>query len=98
MSTICAFDDRKSKYDVYRGKDCVKKFYESLKEHAIEIINFKIKKLMLSTKKSLSHMLIKTTVAFAKENLKIWILKNTLKFKIVVTILNAEVLYILHVI
>ena len=84
MSTICAFDDRKSKYDVYRGKDCVKKFYESLKEHAIEIINFKIKKLMLSTKKSLNHMLIKTTVAFAKENLKIWILKNTLKFKIVV--------------
>ena len=73
MSTICAFDDKKSKHDVYRGQDCIKKFYESLKEHAIEIINFKIKKLILSTKKSLNLMLTKTTAAFAKENLKIWI-------------------------
>ena len=35
---------------MYRGKDCMKKFYEFLKEHAMKIINFKKKKLKLLTK------------------------------------------------
>ena len=41
MSTIWAFDDIKNKHDLYRGKDCMKKFCESLKGHAIKIIYFK---------------------------------------------------------
>ena len=32
------------KLDVYRGKDCMKMFCESLREHALKIINFKKKK------------------------------------------------------
>ena len=33
------------RHDVYRGKDCMKKFCESLREHAMKIINFKKKKM-----------------------------------------------------
>ena len=32
------------KHDVYRGKYCMKRFRESLREHAMEIIKFKKKK------------------------------------------------------
>ena len=39
-----------NKHDVYRGKDCLKQFCESLREHSIEIINFKKKKMKLFTK------------------------------------------------
>ena len=33
-----------TKDDVYRGENCIKKFCESLGEHAIEMINLKKKK------------------------------------------------------
>ena len=38
-------------HDVYRGKYCMKRFCESLREHAMKIINFKKKKMRLSIKK-----------------------------------------------
>ena len=44
MSTISSFKDIENKHDVYRGKDCMKTFCESLREHAMMIINFKEKK------------------------------------------------------
>ena len=34
----------KNKHDGYKGKDCMKKFWEALREHAIKIINFIKKK------------------------------------------------------
>ena len=45
MSTISSFRTTENKHDVYRGKDCIKKFSESLKENSVEIINFKKEKL-----------------------------------------------------
>ena len=33
-------------YDVYRGKDCMEKFCEFLRDHAMKIINFRNKKKM----------------------------------------------------
>ena len=33
-----------NKHDEYRGKDCMKNFCESLREHALKMINFKKKK------------------------------------------------------
>ena len=39
----------KNKHDVYKGKDCMKKFCESLREHAIKIINLIKKKRRLLT-------------------------------------------------
>ena len=45
MSTTSSFKSIESKHDVYRGKDCMKNFCESLREHAMKITNFKGKKL-----------------------------------------------------
>ena len=39
MSTISLFRSIENKHDVYRGKDCMKKFCELLREHAMKIIN-----------------------------------------------------------
>ena len=44
ISTILASNIIKNKHDVYRGKDCMKKFCESLKAHKMEIGNFTKKK------------------------------------------------------
>ena len=40
----------KNNHDVSRGKDCMKKFCEFLREHTMKIINFKRKKIKLLTK------------------------------------------------
>ena len=40
MSTISSFTSIENKRDVCRGKDCMKKFCESLREYAMEIIFF----------------------------------------------------------
>ena len=50
MSTISSFRSIKYKHDVYSGKNCMKKFCEFLREHAINTINFKQKKMKLLTK------------------------------------------------
>ena len=50
MSTISSFRSIENKHDVYRGKDCMKKFCESLREHTMKIINFRRKKMNLLTK------------------------------------------------
>ena len=49
MSKILSFKGIENKHDEYRGKDCMKKFCESLREHAMEKINFEKKKLKLLT-------------------------------------------------
>ena len=43
MSTISSFRSIENKRDVYTGKDCLKKFCESLRENAMKIINLKKK-------------------------------------------------------
>ena len=43
MSTIFSFKSMENKHDTYREKDSVKKFYESLREHRIEIFTLKRK-------------------------------------------------------
>ena len=40
MSTISSFRGIANKHGVYKGKDCMKKFCEYLREHAMKIINF----------------------------------------------------------
>ena len=50
MSTISTFRSIENKHDIYRGKDCMKKFCEFLTEHAMKIINLKKKKMKLLTK------------------------------------------------
>ena len=44
MSAIWGFGYIKDKHTLYRGKDCMKKFCESLREQAKSIIDFEKKK------------------------------------------------------
>ena len=53
MSTIWAFDNTENKHTLYRGEDCMKKFCESLREHAKNIIDFEKKKMLSLTKEEL---------------------------------------------
>ena len=43
MSTTSSFKNIENKYDVYRGEDCMKTCCQSLREYAMEIINFRKK-------------------------------------------------------
>ena len=43
MSAISSFKSIENKHHVYRGKHCMKRFCESLREHAMKIIKFKKK-------------------------------------------------------
>ena len=42
----CSSDTTKTKLDCYRGKDCMKRFCKSLKEHVIKIINYEKKEMI----------------------------------------------------
>ena len=46
MSAIWAFDNIENKHTFYCGKGCMKKFCESLREHAKNIIDFEKKKML----------------------------------------------------
>ena len=55
-STILNFDSVECKHDLYRVEDCMKNFYSSLKENAINIIDFEKKKMLpLKKEKLKSH-------------------------------------------
>ena len=41
MSIISSLKTIEIKYDVYRGKYCIQKYCEFLREHAMQIINLK---------------------------------------------------------
>ena len=59
MPKLSSFKSRDNKHDVYRGKDCMKKFCESLREHAVKIINFKTKKKLLTKEQQESYKNVK---------------------------------------
>ena len=50
MSAITSFKSIENKHDIYKSKDFIKKVCETLREHAMKIINFKKKKMKLLTK------------------------------------------------
>ena len=50
MSARSLFKSIENKHDVCEGKDCMEKFCKSLREHAMEIIDFKKKKMKFLTK------------------------------------------------
>ena len=51
MPTIWGFDHIKDKHTLYRGKDCMKKFCESLREQAKSIIDFFKKNVTVNKKR-----------------------------------------------
>ena len=102
MSIILSFKSIENKHDIYRGKDCIKKFCESLRKHTMKIINFKKKKKWSYWQKSSRNpMKMQKSVIFVRKNLKInrWKLKNITKLMIIVIIQgNIEVVRIAYVI
>ena len=44
MFTNCSFDVTENKLDYYRGRDCIKKLCEKVKDHALKVINYKKKR------------------------------------------------------
>ena len=54
-STISSLKTIENKLDVNRDIDCVKKFCESLRQHAMKIINFKKIKMKPLTKKQYNN-------------------------------------------
>ena len=56
MPTIWGFDHIKSEHTFYRGKGCMKRFCQSLREHSQRKIGFEKKKVLpLINKKLKSH-------------------------------------------
>ena len=53
MPTIQGFDHRENKHALHHGKDCMKRFCDSLKKHAKNKILFEKKKYLLLTKEEL---------------------------------------------
>ena len=56
LFTHCSFNATKNKVDCYRGKDCMKSFFNSLKKHGRKIINYEKKEMIpLAYKENKSH-------------------------------------------
>ena len=53
--THCSFDESKNKLDYYRGDDCMKKFCNDLRAHAMKIINYEKKKMISLTTEEKIH-------------------------------------------
>ena len=85
MPAIFLFRSIENKHDIYSGKDFMKKFCDSLREHPMKIINFKKKKWSYYQKISKNHIKMQKFVIFVKKNLKtnIWKIKNTVKLDII---------------
>ena len=69
MSVLSSFKSIENKHDVYGVKDCMKKFCEFLREHAMKIINFKKKK-KFSTKEQKKLYEMQKSVIFVEKNWK----------------------------
>ena len=69
MSAASSCRSIENKNDLYRGKDCTKSLCEFLREQAIKIINFRNKKIRLSTKEQQeSYENAKICCIFFKKN------------------------------
>ena len=100
MSTISLSRSIENKQDVYSGKDCVKKFCESLREHAMKIISFKKKKMKALIKEQLESYENPKICYISKEKFESKCLKgkNIIKLEIIVIIHgDIEVLSIAYV-
>ena len=75
MSKISSFKGLENKHNVGRGKICFEKFCESLREHAVKVINFKKKKMKLLTNKQKELYKNAKFAIFVKKSLKTNILK-----------------------
>ena len=88
MSTISWFKSIENKHDLYKGKDCMKTFCESLWEHKMKKIDFKKKKMKLLTKEQQESCENAKTCYICKETIE-----NIRKKK---DIVKLEILFIIQ--
>ena len=82
MSTISSFQSIENKHNVYKGKDCMKKTCESLREHIMKIINFKKKTMKLLTKEQQESYKNANICYIFKEEFKNKYVKNKIYSKV----------------
>ena len=58
-------------HDVYKGEYCMKKFRKSLREHAMHIINFEKRKMILLTNEEYESYVNQTNCRICKKGLNI---------------------------
>ena len=96
---MAPFKSLENKHDVYRGKDCIKKVCEFLREHAMKIINISKKKMKLLTKEQQESYETAKTCYICKEKFENKYVKDKYIIDIIVIIQgNIEVLCIAYVI
>ena len=78
MPTISSFKSIENKHDVFRVKDCVKKFCKSLRKHAVKIIDFK-KIEIINKQNRRHHIKMQKFIVFAKKNLKTNMLRTNMQ-------------------
>ena len=67
--TNCSFDATKNRFDCYKGEDCMERFCEDLRDHAMKIINYEEQEMIPLTNKKINLMKTKRFVTYAKKNL-----------------------------
>ena len=53
LNTNYSFDKTKTKLDGYKGEECMERFCKDLREHAMKIINFEEKEMIMLTENKL---------------------------------------------
>ena len=90
MYKISSFKSIEKKHDVYRFKDSIKTFCESLREHTMKIINFKkneiIKKRAAELMKKCKSLIYFSKKKKKKKKMNMRKIKNIVKLKIIVVI------------
>ena len=71
MSTISFLRSIENKHNIYRGKYCMKKFCQLLREHAMKIINFKEINEIIHKRTARVKWKIQISVIFVNKDLKI---------------------------
>ena len=96
MSTMWVFDHIEIRHNLYHGKDCIKRFSSSLREHARNKFNFEKKKMILLTKYKMPEIVTFVEKQHYKSSLKIKIIE---KLEIIAIIqVNIETQHIVFVI
>ena len=78
LFTNCLFDAAKNKLHRYRGKDCMEKFCKDLREHAIKIVDYE-KKIIILLMKKISFMKSKKSATYVKKNLVLIMTESIIK-------------------
>ena len=91
--TNCSFDATKNRFDCYKGEDCMERFCEDLRDHAMKITNYEEQEMIPLTNKKINLMKTKRFVTYAKKNL---VLKKMIKMHLNFTMKSEFIVFTLE--